>query len=415
MARRIRYFELENRTTRDRLRPGRSHWRALDPGRLSLGYRRKRKAAPGQWLKRVYIGTDSRGIGHYRQSIIATADDFADPDGINVLSFGQAQLRARDVKEPGFLMTVGEAVTAYIACLAARGQKTDDTNRRAVAHILPHLGDIEVEKLTTAQIRDWLARLASAPAFVRSKRDSARKFKNAPLHDPEVIRRRRSSANRVLTVLKAALNHAFDEGHVSSNDAWGRRVKPFPGVDAARVRYLSIVDAKGLIDASDPEFRPLLRAGLETGARYGELTRLTVADFIPEAGSLHIRRSKSGAERHIVLTEEGSRFFRELTAGRSGNELIFVRAAGGPWKASQQNRPMREASLHAKITPAVSFHVLRHTYASHCVMNSVPLVVLAQNLGHVDVSMIQKHYGHLARTYIVDAIRAGAPRYEKAT
>jgi hypothetical protein len=48
-------------------------------------------------------------------------------------------------------------------------------------------------------------------------------------------------------------------------------------------------------------------------------------------------------------------------------------------------------------------------------MNSVPLVVLAQNLGHVDVSMIQKHYGHLARTYIVDAIRAGAPRYEKAT
>jgi len=40
---------------------------------------------------------------------------------------------------------------------------------------------------------------------------------------------RRASANRVLTMLKAALNHAYDEGHVANRDAWGRKLKPFRG------------------------------------------------------------------------------------------------------------------------------------------------------------------------------------------
>ena len=52
-----------------------------------------------------------------------------------------------------------------------------------------------------------------------------------------------------------------------------------------------------------------------------------------------------------------------------------------------------------------------HTWASHAVMNGVPLMVVAKNLGHADTRMVEKHYGHLAPSYIVDAIRAGAPRY----
>jgi len=44
-------------------------------------------------------------------------------------------------------------------------------------------------------------------------------------------------------------------------------------------------------------------------------------------------------------------------------------------------------------------------------MNGVPLMVVAKNLGHADTRMVEKHYGHLAPSYIVDVIRAGAPRY----
>jgi hypothetical protein len=49
--------------------------------------------------------------------------------------------------------------------------------------------------------------------------------------------------------------------------------------------------------------------------------------------------------------------------------------------------------------------------ASHAVMNGVPLMVVARNLGHTDTRMVEKHYGHLAPSFIADAIRAGAPRF----
>jgi integrase len=57
----------------------------------------------------------------------------------------------------------------------------------------------------------------------------------------------------------------------------------------------------------------------------------------------------------------------------------------------------------------VGFHQLRHTYASHAVMNGMPLPVLAHNLGHATTMMIQRHYGHLAKSYIDEMIRQHAP------
>jgi integrase len=72
---------------------------------------------------------------------------------------------------------------------------------------------------------------------------------------------------------------------------------------------------------------------------------------------------------------------------------------------------MRAACQHAKIDPPVGFHQLRHTWASLALMNGTPLPVVARNLGHADTRMVEKHYGHLAQSYVADAIRAGAPRF----
>jgi integrase len=70
-----------------------------------------------------------------------------------------------------------------------------------------------------------------------------------------------------------------------------------------------------------------------------------------------------------------------------------------------------EAVAQAKIKPAIGFHGLRHTWASHAVMNGTPLLIVAKNLGHADTRMVERHYGHLAPGYVTDAIRAGAPRF----
>jgi integrase len=66
---------------------------------------------------------------------------------------------------------------------------------------------------------------------------------------------------------------------------------------------------------------------------------------------------------------------------------------------------MRAACGAARIAP-ITFHGLRHTYASRLAMNGVPLGVIAAQLGHSDTRMVEKHYGHLAPSYIADTVRA---------
>jgi len=44
-------------------------------------------------------------------------------------------------------------------------------------------------------------------------------------------------------------------------------------------------------------------------------------------------------------------------------------------------------------------------------MNGAPLMVVAKNLGHADTRMVEKHYGHLAPSFVADAIRAAAPSF----
>ena len=100
----------------------------------------------------------------------------------------------------------------------------------------------------------------------------------------------------MLTSLKAALNRAWRDGQVATSPRTWRQVEPFGNVNSARVRYLSIAEARRLINAADPDFRRLVQGALESGARYGELfPALTVSDFNPDSGTVAVVESKSGA------------------------------------------------------------------------------------------------------------------------
>jgi len=134
-----------------------------------------------------------------------------------------------------------------------------------------------------------------------------------------------------------------------------------------------------------------------------------VADFNADAGVVTVRQSKAGKPRHVVLTDEGQRLFTALTAGKLANDPVFIRRDGGIWRKSHQLRPMLEACERAKIKPAISFHVLRHTHGSTLAMRGAPMGVIAEQLGHADTRMTEKHYAHLAPSYVADTIRAHFP------
>jgi integrase len=409
MPRTLRDAALETRAARGRLKPrGKPYYRALEPG-LHLGYRRP-QAGAGKWLARHYIG------GAYELETLAIADDFSDGDGVAVLSYRQAQAKARErmvarahhgAGKHGPL-TVGDAMDEYLSFLDHNRKSGADARYRDRALIRPTLGKIEVAKLKADDLRKWLVGIAKTPARLRTRKGLKQQY--AALDSADAKRARKVSANRTLITLKAALNMAWREGKVASNAEWSR-VAPFENVNTARARYLKIDEAKRLINACDPDFRLLVQAGLETGARLGELVSLQVHDFNPDTGTLAIRQSKSGKARHVVLTDEGISFFRQLCADRAGGELMLPKAAGGGWLKSHQKRPMADACERAKITPPINFHGLRHSWASLAVMAGVPLMVVAKNLGHRDTRMVEMHYGHLAPSFIADAIRKSAPRF----
>jgi integrase len=106
-------------------------------------------------------------------------------------------------------------------------------------------------------------------------------------------------------------------------------------------------ECRRLLQGCDPKFGALVRAALETGARYGELTRLVVADFNADVGTVTIGQSKSGKPRHVVLTEDGIAFFKAACKGRSPSEPVFLKDNGSPWGKSHQLRPMAAACKRA--------------------------------------------------------------------
>jgi integrase len=186
-------------------------------------------------------------------------------------------------------------------------------------------------------------------------------------------------------------------------------VKPFREVDAPVVHFLSDDECRRIVNACDGAFRNIVKGALFTGCRYGELTRMRVADFNAEVGTVTIRVSKAGKARHVVLADEGRALFELLTAGRAPQDLIFAREDNGPWGASHQTRPIGEASRIAKLDPPATFHILRHTYASSLAMKGAPLGVIAAQLGHSDTRMTERHYAHLSPSYVADVVRAALP------
>jgi integrase len=400
LPRTLRDSNLGTREARLRLKVrGKPYWRLLEPGR-HLGYRRLANQS-GTWCLRRYAGSQSYVI----ESLKAVADDYGSADGVTVMTFAQAQRAALDRKpKPAGPLTVRQAVEDYLEFLEHHRKSADDARVRAEALILPQLGDIAVAELTTERLRKWLNHLAATPRRLRAPKGRVRH--DAPSSDPDVQRRRRVTANRVLTTLRAALSRAFREGKVPSDSAW-RRVEPFRGTDQARLRFLSAEECTRLVNAAQGDFRRLVQAALWTGCRFGELANLVASDFHADSGTLLIRTSKAGKPRRVWLNIEAQQSFARWCLGRNGSDLLLPRDDGLPWGRGQQQEPMRAACAAARIVPPIPFHALRHTHASHLAMRGTPLAVIAEQLGHRDLRMTSR-YSHLAKSYVGDTIRANA-------
>src|SRR5262245_27186647 len=151
MARNLRSTQLDSRSARLKLaKRRRPYWVALGRG-LSLGYRRNATDSP--WIVRKSDGHGANWIRNF-----AIADDHQEADGDRVLTFYQAQARARDIARggasAGALITVDEALNRYAADLKARNALATNVSRLR-KHLPSSLANKPVNLLTMHELRTW--------------------------------------------------------------------------------------------------------------------------------------------------------------------------------------------------------------------------------------------------------------------
>jgi integrase len=392
MARNIRSAKLENRTSRLKLPVARKPiFERIGDG-ISLGYRRNQIA--GTWVVRV---ADGKG-GSWTKAI-GMADDHEDANGNSILTFWQAQDQARltarggeeDAKrEP---ITVGKAVENYLAQLESKNARTArDTRQRLTKHFLPTFAERLLASVTKTQLEIWLSSLvAKSP-------------------DPELVRRSKDTANRVLSMVKAAFNHALrDPSNGIKDDMPWRLVSPYKAVGRPRDVHFSIEQAHALIaSTNEPCFRNLVIAGFITGARYGELAACKVRDFLSDAGAIKIRTGKTGG-RTIILQQEAVEFFTRVIGQRGQDDPLLPRGDNKHWGRSHQARPMRAALSKAGLDEHGTFYALRHSYISRAIEGGTPLTFIAENCG-TSVRMIETTYAKVLADKRRAYIENGAPR-----
>lgn len=400
MSRQVRDSRLGSPEARSKLtRVHDPYWREIIPG-LHIGYRKGKRS--GVWYGRKYLDE-----GKYQKWRLGVADDVLDSDGVEILSFAEADSKARlgpSGTAGGKMGTVNDVMAYYMELQEAESRSPKTTQYAIDKHIEPTIGKKRIAKLSIDNITEWRNELANPDAKKKKK------AKAVKCSARELRRRRQATANRVLAILKAALNYTERTGRYRGPSPW-KLVAPFKNVDATEHPYLNRDETIRLQNGSAADFRLLVRGALETGCRYGELTSMKTSDFNSDAGTVTVRESKSGKVRHVHLTDSGREFFDELVVDKKRSEMLFLGNDGEPWRKSQQCRLMREACKKAKIDPPIPFKALRTTYGSLLAREGVALQVIAAAMGHSDTRITERHYAHLQPGHVADAIRANLPTF----
>ncbi|MBX9593284.1 MAG: site-specific integrase [Roseomonas sp.] len=238
-----------------------------------------------------------------------------------------------------------------------------------------HLGDLGPELLTKPRCRLY-ARQRRAEGYEVGP-PAARRRK--PVSDGTIIRE--------LCALRAALKWAKAE-------KWLAEV-PYvevPGAPPPRDRWLTRAEAAGLAGGcGDFHIKLFVMLGLHTAARRAAILTLTWDRVDLNAGRIDYGtgRGNKGRVRSVPIAAE---LMAHLIPARDLAQSDFVvEFAGAPVKSvlTGFRAACRRAGL-AGVTP----NVLRHTAATWMAQDGVPMWEIAGYLGHKDVRMVERVYGH---------------------
>jgi integrase len=220
-----------------------------------------------------------------------------------------------------------------------------------------------------------------------------------------------ASVNRLRDRLSGMFKRARRLGLIAANP-----VKDIPKLREAggRSAFLSPVGEGAVLSGLPSERRPLVILAVNTGLRWSEQARLHWLDVDLLTGVLTVRLGKNGQARRVPLNSAARSALLDLASQRrrpnDPDELVcrgayrtvsrdFVRAV----QAAQATLRAAGREDEASRLDGVTWHALRHTFASRLVAAGVDLRTVQELGGWRTLSMVQR-YAHLSPGHLAAAV-----------
>lgn len=253
-------------------------------------------------------------------------------------------------------------------------------------HIVPICGDVKLRDVKADHANRLVANLRQAG------------------HVPKGI-------NMILGVLLTLLNDAVEWQYLARNPL--ARFRPVKEPEL-HFDYWSAAEVQQFLNGSlhDP-LAPLFLVAINTGMRRGELCALKWDRVDLVRNQLTISRSlsryglsettKSGRKRYVPISSVVKDVLLKLMREQRG-EFVFCDEKGLPIDAHHLCRVFHRSQRRAGFTRMIRFHDLRHTFASHFMMNGGNIYDLQKILGHSTLEMTQR-YAHMSPAHLEKAIQ----------
>ena len=270
-----------------------------------------------------------------------------------------------DGPEGGAVPTFGEFVAGPArACFVRCKPSTQETVRLAIsARLLPAFGSLPLDRIDRARVTRWFDEYSlSAPG----------------------------GANRTLDLLCRILNHAVACGYLRTNPARGIKRNPRSKLN----RFLSREEIRRLHRELDRHAgaRPsrarqadIIRLLLFTGCRKSEIRTLRWQDV--DADTVNLVDAKTGP-RQVYLNAPARAILERQS--RSDSAWLFPSPLD-PGRPLSRNLPLWQQVRKEAGIEDVRLHDLRHSFASHAVLQGIPLPVVSRLLGHKHPSMTLRY------------------------
>ena len=398
-----RYVEgmLKAPTKRLELKPRKKpYWQVIGP-RQSLGYRRTKTT--GKWVVRIRVN-DTQD----QTQVFATADDYEAADGVGILTFYQAQEKARsltpDTDSSGGLVTKS---TTIITCRKALEDYEESLKRR------------DANPLNATQVVGHMSsKLLDMPLAIASFKDFADFQKSLFKKDLA-----RASINRIGNSMKAGFNLAAkgNKRIKANSDAWTNGYESLPDADEARSDViLSDKEVARLCSLAysveDYEFGVLFETHAETGARTSQILRALVKHLdltnrknpvLMMPSSKKGRGKKRTKEEALTIPLGLAVKLQKMAGDRGPNDRLLINKDGAAWGPKDHYRRALRVVAAADLKKpegAITIYALRHSSIVRQLMARVPDFVVAQ-FHDTSTKEIRDHYGKYIMNHAHDLVR----------